>query len=133
MRSSILTAAIAVAIGSASFTAAAAPSEQELAQLKTQIEALQAQLTALEERTDAQSDINLGTAESLDKLTTGSTKVETKGGMKLTSADGNFEASLGGRIHFDAYAFDRDIADTTGTTEFRRARLTLQGKAFGWG
>ena len=133
MRSSILTAAIAVAIGSASFTAAAAPSEQELAQLKTQIEVLQAQLTALEERTDAQSDINLGTAESLDKLTTGSTKVETKGGMKLTSADGNFEASLGGRIHFDAYAFDRDLANTTGTTEFRRARLTLQGKAFGWG
>lgn len=133
MRSSILTVAIAIAIGSASFTATAAPSEQELAQLKAQIEALQAQLTALEERTDAQSDINLGTAESLDKLTTGSTKVETKGGMKLTSADGNFEASLGGRIHFDAYAFDRDIADTTGTTEFRRARLTLQGKAFGWG
>src|SRR3970040_2067068 len=82
MRSSILTAAIAVAIGSASFTAAAAPSEQELAQLKTQIEALQAQLTALEERTDAQSDINLGTAESLDKLTTGSPQVATTGGMQ---------------------------------------------------
>src|SRR5690606_4856300 len=43
-----------------------------------------------------------------------------------------FEASLGGRIHFDAYAFDRDQADTTGTSEFRRARLTLQGKAYGW-
>ena len=133
MRSSILTAAIAVAIGSASFSAAAAPSDQELAQLKTQIAALQAQITALEERTDAQSDINVGAAQALDKLTTGSTKVETKGGMKLTSADGNFEASLGGRIHFDAYAFDRDKVDTTGTTEFRRARLTLQGKAFGWG
>ena len=133
MRSSILTVAIAVAIGSASFTAAAAPSEQELAQLRAQIEALQAQLTALEERTDAQSDINLGTAESLDKLTTGSPKVETTGGIKITSADKKFEASIGGRIHFDAYAFDRDIADTTGTTEFRRARLTLQGKAFGWG
>jgi phosphate-selective porin OprO/OprP len=133
MRSSILTVAIAIAIGSASFTAAAAPSEQELAQLRAQIEALQAQLTALEERTDAQSDINTGTAESLDKLTTGSTKVETKGGIKVTSADGNFEASLGGRIHFDAYAFDRDIVSTTGTTEFRRARLTLAGKAFGWG
>lgn len=133
MRSSLLTAAIAVAIGSASFTATAAPSEQELAQLKAQIEALQAQLTALEERTDAQSDINLGTAESLDKLTTGATKVETKGGIKVTSADKKFEASLGGRIHFDAYAYDRDKVDTTGTTEFRRTRLTLQGKAFGWG
>ncbi|RYG12548.1 MAG: porin, partial [Burkholderiales bacterium] len=38
----------------------------------------------------------------------------------------------GGRIHFDTYAFDRDLAATTGTTEFRRARLTLSGKAFGW-
>jgi len=132
MRSSILTVAIAVAIGSASFTAAAAPSEQELAQLKAQIEALQAQLTALEERTDAQSDINLGTAESLDKLTTGSPKVETTGGIKITSADKKFEASIGGRIHFDAYAFDRDLASTTGTTDFRRARLTLAGKALGW-
>lgn len=132
MRSSILTAAIAVAIGSASFTAAAAPSDQELTQLKAQIEALQAQLTSLEERTDAQSDINLGTADSLDKLTTGSPKVETKGGIKITSADKQFEASIGGRIHFDAYAFDRDIANTTGTTDFRRARLTLAGKALGW-
>src|SRR5690606_10480773 len=34
--------------------------------------------------------------------------------------------------HFDAYAFDRDEAGSTGTTEFRRARLTLQGKAHGW-
>lgn len=132
MRSSILTAAIAVAIGSASFTAAAAPSDQELTQLKAQIEALQAQLTSLEERTDAQSDINLGTADSLDKLTTGAPKVETKGGIKITSADKQFEASIGGRIHFDAYAFDRDIANTTGTTDFRRARLTLAGKALGW-
>jgi len=132
MRSSILTVAIAVAIGSASFTAAAAPSEQELAQLRAQIEALQAQLTALEERTDAQSDINLGTAESLDKLTTGSPKVETTGGIKITSADKKFEASIGGRIHFDAYAFDRDNVSTTGTTDFRRARLTLAGKALGW-
>ncbi len=132
MRSSILTTAIAVAIGSASFTAAAAPSEQELAQLKTQIAALQAQITALEERTDAQSDINIAAQENVEKLASSATKVETKGGMKLTSADGKFEASLGGRIHFDAYAFDRDLASTTGTTEFRRARLTLAGKAFGW-
>jgi len=59
-------------------------------------------------------------------------KVETKGGLKVTSADKKFEASLGGRIHFDAYAFDRDLAATTGTSEFRRARLTLAGKALGW-
>ena len=35
-------------------------------------------------------------------------------------------------MHFDAYAFDRDVVATTGTSEFRRARLTLAGKALGW-
>ncbi|MGH8077791.1 MAG: porin [Lysobacter sp.] len=134
MRSSILAAAIVIALGSSiSFSAAAQTgTSSELDELKAQLAALQAKVAELEERTDAQSDINVGTQENIDKITTGSTKVETKGGMKLTSADGNFEASLGGRIHFDAYAFDRDNVSTTGTTEFRRARLTLAGKAFGW-
>jgi phosphate-selective porin OprO and OprP len=59
-------------------------------------------------------------------------KVETKGGIKVSSDDGNYEFAIGGRIHFDAYAFDRDLADVTGTSEFRRARLTLAGKAHGW-
>ena len=136
MRSSILAAAIVLAIGSSlSFSAAAQSSDRdrELAELKVQLQALQAQLAELEVRSDAQSDINLDNAGVLDKLTTGAPKLETKGGIKVTSADGNFEAQIGGRIHFDAYAFDRDRVDTTGTTEFRRARLTLQGKAFGWG
>lgn len=140
MRSSILAAAIVIAIGSSiSFTAAAQSSgsssverDRELAELKAQLQALQTKMVELEERTDAQSDINIGTQENLDKMATESPKVETKGGIKITSADKKFEASLGGRIHFDAYAFDRDLANTTGTTEFRRARLTLAGKAFGW-
>jgi len=140
MRLSILTAAVAVAISSISFNAMAAPDQEtaasardsEIAELKAQLAALQAQVLALEERTDAQSGVNVDTAEALDKLANNSPKVETKGGIKLTSADGKFEAALGGRIHFDAYAFDRDIVDTTGTTEFRRARLALTGKAFGW-
>lgn len=131
MRLSVLSATVAVVLGSTSFSAAAA-SDQEIAQLKAQVQALQAQITALEERTDAQSDVNVDTATQLDKLGSGSAKVETKGGIKVSSSDGKFEASVGGRIHFDAYAFDRDIAATTGTTEFRRARLTLAGKAYGW-
>lgn len=132
MRSSILTTAVAVAIGGASFGATAAPSDAELAQLKAQVESLQAKINELEERTDAQSDVNVETAGQLDKLNTGGAKVETKGGIKVTSADKKFEASVGGRIHFDTYAFDRDDANVTGTTEFRRARLTLAGKAMGW-
>jgi phosphate-selective porin OprO/OprP len=130
MRYSILAAALAAAMGSTSFAAAAQSSELE--ELKAQLAALQAKVIELEERSDAQSGVNIDTAGQLDKLNTGSTKIDTKGGIKVTSADGKFEASLGGRIHFDAYAFDRDLADVTGTTEFRRARLTLAGKAFGW-
>jgi phosphate-selective porin OprO and OprP len=134
MRYSTLAAALALALGSISFTAAAQDGrDQEIALLKQQLAELQAQVQALEERTDAQSDVNLDTAQALDKITTDSPKIETKGGIKITSADKKFEAQVGGRIHFDGYAFDRDEASATGTTEFRRARLTLQGKAFGWG
>jgi phosphate-selective porin OprO/OprP len=133
MRYSLLAAALAVAMGSTSFSASAADSrDQTIAELKAQLEALSAKVAELEDRTDAQSDVNLDTAAALDKITTGSPKVDTKGGLKVTSADGKFEASVGGRIHFDTYAFDRDLASTTGTTEFRRARLTLSGKAYGW-
>ena len=130
MRYSILAAALATALCSTSFAASA--QSDELAELKAQLAALQEKVTELEERSDAQSGVNIDTAGQLDKLTTGAPKLETKGGIKVTSADGKFEAQLGGRIHFDAYAFDRDQASTTGTTEFRRARLTLSGKAFGW-
>lgn len=134
MRPTLLAAALAVALSTTGFSAQAQAqdSSSEIAQLKAQLAALQAQVASLEERTDAQSDINVGAQESLEKLTASLPKVETKGGMKVTSADGKFEASLGGRIHFDAYAFDRDLVSTTGTTDFRRARLTLAGKAFGW-
>ncbi|WP_202845691.1 OprO/OprP family phosphate-selective porin [Luteimonas saliphila] len=133
MRHTILAAALAAVLGTTSLSATAqTPRDQEIAELKAQLAALQEKVAELEVRTDAQSDINVGTQESLDKIATSSPVVDTKGGIKVTSADKKFEASLGGRIHFDAYAFDRDQASTTGTTEFRRARLTLQGKAYGW-
>jgi phosphate-selective porin OprO/OprP len=133
MRHTILAAALATALGSTSFTAAAqSAQDREIAELKAQIAALASKVEELETRTDAQSDINVATQENLDKMATSTAVVDTKGGIKVTSADKKFEASLGGRIHFDAYAFDRDQASTTGTTEFRRARLTLQGKAHGW-
>lgn len=106
--------------------------DAELAALKQQLAELAAKVQELEERSDAQSDVNIDTATQLDTLANNSTKVETRGGLKVTSADRNFEASLGGRIHFDAYSFNSDVAATTDTTEFRRARLTLSGKAYGW-
>lgn len=132
MRYSILALAVGAALAGTSLDASAQSRDSEIEALKAQIAELMEKVQSLEERTDAQSEVNVDTAQKLDTLNTGTTKVETKGGIKVTSADGKFEAQLGGRIHFDAYAFDRDIAATTGTTEFRRARLTLKGKALGW-
>jgi len=131
MRYSILAVALGAALSTTSFGAFAVDNA-ELAELKAQLAALQAKVVELETRTDAQSDINIGTQQNLETIAATTPKVETKGGIKVTSPDKKFEASLGGRIHFDAYAFDRDLAATTGTSEFRRARLTLAGKAYGW-
>jgi phosphate-selective porin OprO and OprP len=132
MRHSALATALAVTLG-LSFSAAAADGrDAEIALLKEQLALLQAQVQALEERSGVQSDVNTATAQALDKLASEPAKVETRGGIKVSVPDKAFEASLGGRIHFDAYAFDRDLAPTTGTTEFRRARLTLAGKLYGW-
>ncbi|KAF1700741.1 OprO/OprP family phosphate-selective porin [Pseudoxanthomonas kaohsiungensis] len=132
MRYSYLAVALAAALGTTAAFDAAAAENAELAALKAQLAELQAKVAELETRTDAQSDINVGTQQSIENIAATTPKVETKGGIKVTSADKKFEASIGGRIHFDAYAFDRDIAATTGTSEFRRARLTLAGKALGW-
>ena len=119
MQRKTLALAVTMALAATSFQASAQDArDQELAALKQQLAELAAKVQELEDRSDAQSDVNVDTATQLDTLANNSTKVETKGGIKVTSADKNFEASLGGRIHFDAYAFDSDIAATTDTTAF---------------
>lgn len=70
---------------------------------------------------------------------------ETKGGIKIKTDDGRFEASLGGRIMFDLFVLDEDkdaveagqkfgsaAQSTSSSTYFRRIYLTLKGKAYGW-
>ncbi|PPE72993.1 porin [Solimonas fluminis] len=63
-------------------------------------------------------------------------KAETKGGLVVKTDDGRFEMKIGGRIQFDGYlATDDDDLGSPGlisTTGFRRARLTMEGKAYGW-
>lgn len=133
MRHTTLALALAVAMSGISLNAVAADNtDQQIAELKAQLEAMQAKIAELEERTDAQSDVNIDTSTQMADMKNAMPKVETKGGLKVTSPDSKFEFSLGGRIHFDAYSFDEDVVSTTDTTEFRRARLTLGGKAYGW-
>ncbi|MES0874349.1 OprO/OprP family phosphate-selective porin [Sinimarinibacterium thermocellulolyticum] len=60
--------------------------------------------------------------------------VETRGGIKVTSDDGRFSARLGGRIHLDSNVWidDDEFGDLPTGVFFRRARLTLEGEAYGW-
>jgi phosphate-selective porin OprO and OprP len=60
---------------------------------------------------------------------------ETRGGITIRTDDGRFEAKVGGRIHLDFVSLDSDDSATyaeDGGAYFRRARLTLSGKAYGW-
>lgn len=63
---------------------------------------------------------------------------ETKGGLTIKTEDGRFEGKVGGRIQYDGYLFgDLEVGgveanNPTSGSEFRRVRLTLSGKAYGW-
>jgi len=74
MRFKLIALAIVAGLGATSFTAAAAPAQQvvsssEVELLKAQLAALQAKVDALEQRTDAQSDINVSTGQAVEKAT----------------------------------------------------------------
>jgi len=61
--------------------------------------------------------------------------VETKGGLAIKSDDGHFEFKVGGRVHFDMVSIDPDDSPAyaeEGGAYFRRARLTISGRAHGW-
>lgn len=65
-------------------------------------------------------------------------KASTRGGLEIKSEDGNFSARLGGRIHFDGnyVTEEKNLGGATdkqnSTTDFRRARLSVSGKAMDW-
>ena len=125
-----------LAIGGLLGGPAAAAERDELAQLKARLAALQAKVEALERRAADAGHADAAPVPapeaSVANAETSMPEVSTRGGLRVRTADRDFEMSVGGRIHFDAYAFDRDDADATGTTEFRRARLSLAGQAYGW-
>ncbi|HEY1070858.1 MAG TPA: porin [Thermomonas sp.] len=98
MRPTRLAAAIAlIATGTLSFNAAAqsAPNAQDIAELKAQIAALQAQIQNLEERTDAQSDVNVAQAKTNEQL-------DDLAGLKKLVND----TKISGRLYYDLTNID---------------------------
>jgi hypothetical protein len=106
MQYKALVAAVAIALGTTSFQAHAAdgsegPSsgssterDRQIEDLKAQLAQLQAQVAELEERTDAQSDINVSTQQNVEKLQTSSTTTDAL--AKLIN-----DTSISGKIYVD--------------------------------
>ena len=93
--------------------------------LQAQIDALKAQLAALEtaltEKADAKDENQGGDA----------IKVKWEPAPSIASPDGRFEMNLRGRIYADAgWVNDDDNTINAKGTEFRTARLGIEGKAW---
>jgi phosphate-selective porin OprO/OprP len=57
-----------------------------------------------------------------------------KGGIQVKTSDGEFDSKIGGRVQMDAAWHNEDGSEMGNGTEFRRARIYLQGKMFhDWG
>lgn len=64
--------------------------------------------------------------------TTLAAEVDTKGGIKVKSDDGQFVGELKGRLHLDAYIFDNDgTTSNEGGSNFRRLRLAGESTMYG--
>ncbi len=57
-------------------------------------------------------------------------KIETKGGLYVESADGDFTFALGGNIWLDAAAYNEDQSAFGNGIELRRARIAFEGRLF---
>ena len=116
MRSKLIAVAIAAGLGLTSFAASAAPaqsrtaaaSSSEVEQLKAQLAALQAKVEELEQRTDAQSDINVSTGQAVEKATNVTTASDKKLAA-LSKAINN--TTLSGKMFFDFTSIDDKNSD----------------------
>ena len=116
MRSKLIAVAIAAGLGLTSFAASAAPaqarttaaSSSEVELLKAQLAALQAKVDELEQRTDAQSEINVSTGQAVEKATN-VTAASDKKLAALSKAINN--TTLSGKMFFDFTSIDDKNSD----------------------
>ena len=81
--------------------------------------------TQIEEQRKAQEE----GAKKVEAATKSLPEIDTKGKLEIRSKDGDFVWRLGGRIQVDAALYDNDdgTSDLDSGSEFRRARLEMQG------
>lgn len=116
MRSKLIAVAIAAGLGLTSVAATAAPAQGrtaaanngEIEQLKAQLAALQAKVDELEQRTDAQSEINVSTGQAVEKATN-VTAASDKKLAALSKAINN--TTLSGKMFFDFTSIDDKNSD----------------------
>jgi hypothetical protein len=116
MRSKMLVAAIAAGLGLAGAGVHAAPAPQdaqssggrsaEVEQLKAQLAALQAKVDELEQRTDAQSDINVSTGQNIESIQ----KAQAASSSSLDKALAG--TTFSGKMFFDFSNIDQKNSDT---------------------
>ncbi len=115
MRSKLIAVAIAAGLGVTSFTVAAAPAQKshkshnktttapatsnaEVEALKAQLAALQSKVDELEQRTDAQSEINVSTGQAVEKAS----NVTASSDKKLAALEKAINnTSISGKMFFD--------------------------------
>jgi hypothetical protein len=138
MRSKLLVVAIAAGLGFTSLAAAADPAPQssssmtnaEIQQLKAQVAAMQAKLDELEQRSDAQSEINVSTNQALQKATASSA---TDGRLAALEKVVN-DTTLSGKMYFDFTNISQKNSDTGKTNnsgtgiDVKRFYLTVDHK-----
>lgn len=120
MRSKLLVVAIAAGLGFSSLAAAApagqtsrssatsATNNAEIEMLKAQLAAMQAKLDDLEQRTDAQSEINVSTGQAIEKVQASASNDKSLATLeKLVN-----NTSVGGKMYFDFSNISQKNSDT---------------------
>ncbi|MGA0588174.1 porin [Dyella sp. KRB-257] len=120
MRSKLLVVAIAAGLGFSSLVSAApatqttkasatsATTNAEIEMLKAQLAAMQSKLNELEQRADAQSEINVNTGQAIEKVQASATSDKKLAKLEKLVND----TTLGGKMYFDFSNISQKNSDT---------------------
>ena len=100
----------------------------EVAALRAELERLQARVSELEARSaEARSVAPPAATASAETV-----EIAAGPGLEIASETAERSFGIGGRLHYDFYAHNEGARAATGGSEFRRARVNLDGEAAGW-